>query len=322
MRYIWAAAGPRQWNAERGRYRLGKEEEKMLMTIRQLRVRYGNQVALDIGKPIAFEKGERIGVIGSNGAGKSTLVKALLGLVHYEGNVVTRLKPEQMAVHMQFNEYVTSMPVRYIMEAILDTKIRGNKELQELISFFDFESCLSRRFNALSGGQKQKFTIIMVMFQKAELTFFDEVTSGLDFETRQKLMEKLARWYRDKGDTLVIVSHYYEELEQLADKILILDKGKVVAYGKKEQLFREHCGNVVFIMENNEKNRELSKGFPVLRSPDHLLALSCDSREQERKVMSVLAENNVNFKRSNSDIEMMFMNARERFYSGQGENRI
>ena len=185
MRYIWAAAGPRQWNAERGRYRLGKEEEKMLMTIRQLRVRYGNQMALDIGKPIAFEKGERIGVIGSNGAGKSTLVKALLGLVHYEGNVVTRLKPEQMAVHMQFNEYVTSMPVRYIMEAILDTKIRGNKELQELISFFDFESCLSRRFNALSGGQKQKFTIIMVMFQKAELTFFDEVTSGLDFETRQ-----------------------------------------------------------------------------------------------------------------------------------------
>lgn len=68
MRYIWAAAGPRQWNVERGRYRLGKEEEKMLMTIRQLRVRYGNQVALDIGKPIAFEKGERIGVIGSKGA--------------------------------------------------------------------------------------------------------------------------------------------------------------------------------------------------------------------------------------------------------------
>lgn len=143
----------------------------MLMTIRQLRVKYGNQMALDIEKPVTFEKGERIGVIGSNGAGKSTLVKALLGLVRYEGNVVTQLKPEQMAVHMQFNEYVTSMPVRYIMEAILDTKIKRNRELQELISFFDFEPCLPKRFNALSGGQKQKFTIIMVMFQKAELTF-------------------------------------------------------------------------------------------------------------------------------------------------------
>ncbi|GFI18360.1 daunorubicin/doxorubicin resistance ATP-binding protein DrrA [Lachnospiraceae bacterium] len=294
----------------------------MLMTIRQLRVKYGNQTALDIEKPVTFEKGERIGVIGSNGAGKSTLVKALLGLVRYEGNVITQLKPEQMAVHMQFNEYVTSMPVRYIMEAILDTKIKRNRELQELISFFDFEPCLPKRFNALSGGQKQKFTIIMVMFQKAELTFFDEVTSGLDFETRQKLVEKLARWYRDKGDTLVMISHYYEELEQLADKILILDKGKVVAYGQKEQLFKEYCGNVVFIMENNDKNRQLSKGFPVLKSPEHLLALACDSREQERRAMSVLAENNVNFKRSNSDIEIMFMNARERFYSQMGENRV
>ncbi|MDE6203251.1 MAG: ABC transporter ATP-binding protein, partial [Lachnospiraceae bacterium] len=253
----------------------------MLVTIRRLRVKYGNQVALQIEEPVAFEKGERIGVIGSNGAGKSTLVKALLGLVHYEGNVVTQLKPEQMAVHMQFNEYVTSMPVRYIMETILGTKIKGNKELQELISFFDFEPCLSKRFHALSGGQKQKFTIIMVMFQKAELTFFDEVTSGLDFETRQKLMEKLARWYQDKGDTLVIVSHYYEELEQLADKILILEKGKVAAFGKKEQLFKDYCGSVVFIMENTEKNRKLSEGFPIIKSPEHLLALSCESRAQE-----------------------------------------
>lgn len=299
-----------------------REDKGMMVTIRQLRVKYGSQVALEIDEPVVIEKGERIGVIGSNGAGKSTLVKALLGLVRYEGNVATRLKPEQMAVHMQFNEYVTSMAVRYIMEAILDTKIKENKELQELISFFDFEPCLSRRFNALSGGQKQKFTIIMVMFQKAELTFFDEVTSGLDFETRQKLTEKLARWYRGKGDTLVVVSHYYEELEQLADKILILDKGKVVAYGKKEQLFRDYCGNVVFIMENNEKNRELSEGFPVLKSPEHLLALSCENQAQEREVMSILAENNVNFKRSNSDIEIMFMNAREQFYRRREENRI
>ncbi|MDE7332842.1 MAG: ABC transporter ATP-binding protein [Lachnospiraceae bacterium] len=294
----------------------------MLVTIRRLQVKYGNQVALQIEEPVAFEKGERIGVIGSNGAGKSTLVKALLGLVHYEGNVVTQLKPEQMAVHMQFNEYVTSMPVRYIMETILGTKIKGNKELQELISFFDFEPCLSKRFHALSGGQKQKFTIIMVMFQKAELTFFDEVTSGLDFETRQKLMEKLARWYQDKGDTLVIVSHYYEELEQLADKILILEKGKVAAFGKKEQLFKDYCGSVVFIMENTEKNRKLSEGFPIIKSPEHLLALSCESRAQEREVMSVLAENNVNFKRSNSDIEIMFMNAREQFYRRQEGNRV
>ncbi len=91
----------------------------MLLTIEGMQVRYGRQTALKITSPVTFEKGERIGVIGSNGAGKSTLVKALLGLVPYEGRVATRLKPEQMAVHMQFNEYVSTMPVRCIMETIL-----------------------------------------------------------------------------------------------------------------------------------------------------------------------------------------------------------
>ena len=286
----------------------------MLLTIKQLQVKYGNQVALQIDSPIVFEKGERIGVIGSNGAGKSTLVKSILGLTDYEGRIVTHLKPEQIAVHMQANSYVTTMPVKRIMEMVLNTKIKENKELQDLIVFFEFEGCMSKRFKELSGGQKQKFTIIMIMMQKAEFTCYDEVTSVLDFETRQNMMEKMAEWYRDKEDSLLIVSHYYEELEQLADKILLLDKGKVIAYGKTEELFRTYCGNAIFILQNDESNRKLTKGFRTLKSPAHLLALSCRNREDEGKLISLLVDNDVNFKRSNSDIEIMSINARAQFY--------
>lgn len=284
----------------------------MLLTIKQLQVKYGEQIALQIDEPINFEKGERIGVIGSNGAGKTTLVKALLGLVSYQGKVITQLKPEQMAVHMQSNSYVITMPVKRIMETILNTSIRENKELQELIDFFEFGPCLPKRYNALSGGQKQKFTIIMVMMQKAELTFYDEVTSGLDFETRQKLMEKLVEWYQDKEESLVIVSHYYEELEQLADRILLLDQGRVVACGGVKELFRKYCGDAVYILENSLKNRELTKEFRTLRSPDHLIALSCRNQEEERRILSLFVEHDVNFKRSNSDIEIMSINAKEK----------
>ena len=85
----------------------------------------------------------------------------------------------------------------------------------------------------------------MVMMQKAELTFYDEVTSGLDFESRQKLTEKLVEWYRDKEDSLIIVSHYYEELEQLADKILLLDEGRVIDYGNVKELFLKYSGDAV-----------------------------------------------------------------------------
>lgn len=286
----------------------------MLLTIKQLQVKYGNHTALQINSPLGFEKGERIGVIGSNGAGKTTLVKAILGLTKYEGRIITDLNPEQMAAHMQNNAYVTTMSVKRIMETVLDTKIKENKELQELIAFFEFEKCLSKRYSALSGGQKQKFTIIMVMMQKAELTFYDEVTSGLDFETRQKLMEKMVEWYRDKEDSLIIVSHYYEELEQLADKILLLDQGKVIAYGKTQELFRTYCGDAIFILDNNPVNESLTKGFRALKSPNHLIALACRDKEEERRLLSILVDNDVNFKRSSSDIEIMSINAREQFY--------
>ncbi|MDE7353407.1 MAG: ABC transporter ATP-binding protein [Acetatifactor sp.] len=282
----------------------------MLLSIQNLTVRYGQETALSITEPLQVEEGDRIGVIGSNGAGKTTLIKSILGLTPYQGMIKTRLRPEEMAVHMQFNEYTDAMPVKYIMEAILGTRIAGNARLQELISYFEFEDCLRKKYTKLSGGQKQRFTIILVMMQNAELTFYDEVTSGLDFETRQKLVEKLTEWYRDKPASLVIVSHYYEELEMLADKLLILDKGKVIDYGRKEDLFRKYCGRAVIVTDNCERNRSFLEKYKKLASPAHLLAAACETQEQEEQVSRLLLQNNVNYKRSNSDIEMIYINAR------------
>ena len=254
-----------------------------LLSIQNLTVRYGKDVALQIEEPIVMEEGDRIGVIGSNGAGKSTLIKSILGITAYEGTIETSLKPEEMATHMQFNEYTNTMPVKYIMEAILDTKIGKNKKLSELISYFEFEDCLKKRYSNLSGGQKQRFTIILVMMQEAPLTFYDEVTSGLDFETRQRLMEKLVEWYRDKECGLFVVSHYYEELEQLAEKLLILDKGHVIVFGKKDELFHKYCGKAVFVLDNSVENQKLLANYQKLESPAHLLALPCNDLETERR---------------------------------------
>ena len=285
----------------------------MLLSIQNLTVRYGADTALSITEPLIIEEGDRVGIIGSNGAGKTTLAKSILGLVPYEGTIRTRLRPDQMAVHMQFNEYTDTMPIKYIMEAVLGTKISENKKLQELISYFEFEDCLRKRYPKLSGGQKQRFTIIMVMMQGAALTLYDEVTSGLDFETRQKLVEKLADWYRDKEESLLIVSHYYEELEQLADKLLILDKGHVVDYGRKEELFHKYCGRAVIVTEHSDKNAKILAGYKKLASPAHLLAVSCESEERESELAGLLLKNNVNYKRSNNDIEMIYINAKKNY---------
>lgn len=282
----------------------------MLLSIENLVVRYGTETALDIQSPIRIEEGDRVGVIGSNGAGKTTLIKSVLGLVPYQGVIRTALRPEQMAVHMQFNEYTDAMPVRYIMEAILGTRIARDKKLQELIDFFEFGDCLRKKYTKLSGGQKQRFTIIMVMMQEAALTFYDEVTSGLDFETRQKLVEKLVEWYRGKQESFLMVSHYYEELDQLADKLLILDRGLVIDYGRKDELFRKYCGRAVIIVGHSAENERLLSGFRRLASPAHLIAVPCEDQETERRLSGLLLENNVNYKRSNNDIEILYTNAK------------
>lgn len=292
-----------------------------MITINNLEVKYGKEVALLIKSPIRFEEGDRIGIIGSNGAGKTTLVKAILGLIHYNGSINTTVIPEEMSAHMQFNNYVDTMAVKHIIEAILYTKIKDNKKLKELIEFFDFESCLNKRYSSLSGGQKQRLTIILVLIQDSPITFFDEVTSGLDFETRQQLMNKIEEWYRNKKTTICIVSHYYEELEQLTNKILILEKGRVVDFGKKEDLFSKYCGKSIIILSNTRRNIEITKAFRKIKSPNHLIAISCLNIDEELEISKLLIEKDISFKRSNSDIEIMSINAKlqNQIYSEEGE---
>jgi ABC-2 type transport system ATP-binding protein len=284
-----------------------------MVIINNVQVKYGSQLALSINEPLTFDDGDRIGIIGSNGAGKTTLVKTILGLTNYQGSIVTDLKPEEIAVHMQHNHYVNTMAVKHIMETILNTSIKKNKKLQELITFFDFEESLNKKYSALSGGQKQRLTIILVLIQDSPLVFFDEVTSGLDFETRQRLMSKMGEWYRDKNTTLCVVSHYYEELEQLVNKILILEEGQVVDFGNKDELFRDYCGKTVITIENNKRNEELTKRLIKLKAPNHLIALSCPNNELENEITELLIREDINYKRSNNDIEIMSINAKARF---------
>ena len=292
-----------------------------MVIINNVQVKYGNQLALSIKEPITIGEGDRIGIIGSNGAGKSTFVKTILGLTNYQGSIVTDLKPEEIAVHMQHNHYANTMAVKHIMETILNTSIKKNNKLQDLITFFDFEECLNKKYSALSGGQKQRLTIILVLIQDSPLVFFDEVTSGLDFETRQRLMSKMGDWYRNKNTTLCVVSHYYEELEQLVNKILILEEGQVVDFGNKDDLFRNYCGKTVITIENNEKNAQITKKFMKLEAPDHLIALSCSNQELEKEITDLLNKEDINYKRSNNDIEIMSINAKVKFHENKKGDR-
>ena len=281
-----------------------------MINIENLEVKYGNKKALSIEK-LNIKKGKKIGVIGSNGAGKSTLIKALLEIVNYTGDIKKDIDTKDIAVHMQFNNYAETVSVKDIIELVIGDKIENNKIVQELIDFFDFKDSLNKKYNILSGGQKQRLTLILVMASNSPLTIFDEVTSGLDFETRQKLMKKLKEWYEDKDTTLILVSHYYEELENLVDKLLILDKGEVIAYGNKKDLFKKYCGNVVFIVNNTKNNHDLFKKEELVEISKEKLAIVCSDKKEEQRVINKLIEEDMDFTRTKSDIELIVSLARK-----------
>ncbi|MDI9498301.1 MAG: ABC transporter ATP-binding protein [Bacillota bacterium] len=280
-----------------------------MIDITNLRVRYGETIAVDLREAIHIERGERIGIIGSNGAGKTSLVNALLGLIPAEGRFHVGVPRSEIGVHMQINSYAETMPVRVIIETVLGAPLRRLPLVQELIDFFNFEGSLGKSYRKLSGGQKQRLTLIMVLAMEQPLVFFDEVTSGLDYETRQRLIDKLISWYDARETTLVMISHYYEELENLVDRILYLEEGQLVAFGRKHELFRRYCGRTIITLANSPEHLPLIAGFERLVSPEHLLAVSCGDTEAEARLTARLREHNIDYRRSSSDIEIMSINA-------------
>ena len=287
-----------------------------MLTLDGVKVTFKDKTALDLGRMVEIADNDRVGVIGSNGAGKTTLIKSILGIVNYQGNIKRGIGVDKIAVHMQQNEYIDTVPLSIILEMLIGGPIKENKKIMEMIEFFEFESCLKKRWKHLSGGQKQRFTLILVMCSESPLTLLDEVTSGLDFETRQKLMKKLTQWYKERNTTLLVTSHYYEELEHLVNKILYLDKGKVVDFGNKDELFRKYCGKAVILCEENDAVKEILKNHRQIIAPEGMMALRCDEKEDEIAVSEALSSINVNYRRSNNDIELMTINAKAVYYGG------
>ena len=179
----------------------------------------------------------------------------------------------------------------------------------DLIKFFDFEKLLKKTFKQLSGGEKQKLTLILVMWQNSSVTIFDEVTTGLDFVTRQSLMEKIVEYYEDKPTTVLMVSHYYEELENICDTLLYLHEGKVLFHGKKKDMFSKYCTDSVVLTDKNEITESLIPENIRLKAMDNKIAAGFDDISSEKTLINKLVDNNQNFERLNDSIELTVLNA-------------
>ncbi|MFD7959188.1 ATP-binding cassette domain-containing protein [Streptomyces zaomyceticus] len=211
---------------------------------------YGTVRALD-GIDLTVRRGETVALLGRNGAGKSTAVSLLLGLDEPDGGRVELFggTPEQavasgrVGAMLQEGRATPRVTVREVVSFVART-YPSPMPVAEALALAGLTDFAERRVGRLSGGQAQRVRFAIALVGNPELIVLDEPTTALDVEARQEFWEAM-RGYARRGNTVLFSTHYLEEADAYADRIVVLDAGRIVADGTGEDLKRAAGGNLV-----------------------------------------------------------------------------
>jgi ABC-2 type transport system ATP-binding protein len=221
-----------------------------IISVRNLRKTYGSVVAVD---GISFEvaEGEIFGFLGPNGAGKTTTVECLQSLRQPDsGEIRVGLDPRHQAQELrrrigsQLQE--SALPDRIKVWEALDLFASVSPDAadwQVLLKQWGLEEKRKSSFHSLSGGQRQRLFIALALVNNPRVVFLDEMTTGLDPAARRVAWD-LIRAIRKKGTTVVLVTHFMDEAENLCDKVVVVDRGKIVAEDTPQRLINRFAGEV------------------------------------------------------------------------------
>ena len=225
--------------------------------LRDLYKSYGPVMALN-GLNLKVPKGSLYGLLGPNGAGKSTALRIICTLLspdsgHVEvggHNVLleekeTRRRLGYVAQDVAIDKILTGRELLQLQGDLyhLDKKYK-KKRIEELIERLDMNEWIDRRCGSFSGGMKRRLDLSSGLLHEPELLILDEPTVGLDIESRSVIWG-LLKELRNNETTILLSSHYLEEVDELADEMAIIDKGKVIASGKPDDLKKELGGDRV-----------------------------------------------------------------------------
>jgi lipooligosaccharide transport system ATP-binding protein len=219
-----------------------------LIEARKLTKRYGEFVAVD-GIEFTVARGETFGFLGPNGAGKSSTMR-MIGAVSpaSDGTLcVLGLDPDRDGPAIR--QRLGVVPQEDNLDQELDVgenlQVYGRffglprdeirRRIDELLEFVQLSDRREARVDSLSGGMKRRLTIARALVNEPELILLDEPTTGLDPQARHALWDRLYR-LKQRGVTLVLTTHYMDEAEQLCDRLVIMDRAKIVAEGSPREL--------------------------------------------------------------------------------------
>jgi ABC-2 type transport system ATP-binding protein len=250
---------------------------KSIVTVNHLRKQYGTTVAVD-DVSFSIAEGEVFGIIGPNGAGKTTTVECISGLrVPDSGSTtVYDLNPKDDREELRKRVGVQ------LQESSLPPRIKVGEALELFASFYprpldpnDLLESLgiaqkrNARFKQLSGGQKQRLSLALALIGNPKIAILDELTTGLDPEARRETWELIER-IRDRGVTVILVTHYMDEAERLCDRVALINQGKVIAIDTPAALAAREGGGVrmQFVPSGPVDDKDLT-ALPGVTSVEH-----------------------------------------------------
>lgn len=219
-----------------------------VVEIENLVKRYKELVALD-HLNLSVEKGEVFGLLGPNGSGKTTAINCILALLSFDKGSVKvfgeEIQPDSYNVKRQigvvlqnvavFEELTVQENIDYFCGLYIKDKALRKKYVEEAIVFSGLEDFRKFLPEKLSGGLLRRLNIACGIAHKPKLIILDEPTVAVDPQSRNRILEGIQR-LNQEGATIIYTSHYMEEVEQICSRIAILDKGRCVASGTKEEL--------------------------------------------------------------------------------------
>lgn len=271
---------------------LKKQNDKSMIVAKGLRKVYGDFVAVD-GIDFEVKQGEAFGLLGPNGAGKSTTMRMIASTSMRSGGELEILGKDPNKHGPEIRAHLGVVPQQdnldrelkvwenlYIYGRYfgLSRKFMKNK-IEELIEFAQLEEKRNSKTEDLSGGMKRRLTIARALVNEPDILMLDEPTTGLDPQARHVLWDRLFR-LKEQGVTLVITTHYMDEAEQLCDRLVVMDKGRIMAEGSPAELIKQYSSKEVLeVRFGSSANNDAAKQIEGLGDrtevlPDRILIYS------------------------------------------------
>lgn len=291
-----------------------ERKEKAVIQVKDLVKRYKELTALDhFG--LEIEEGEIFGLLGPNGSGKTTTINCILSLLKYEEGSIRifgkEMKPDsydlkkQIGVVMQnvavFDELTVYENIDYFCGLYVKDKKLRRPYVEEAVEFVGLEEFCKFYPKKLSGGLLRRLNIACGIAHKPKLIFFDEPTVAVDPQSRNRILEGITQ-LRDQGATIVYTSHYMEEVEQICTRIAIMDRGKGIAIGTKEELKKMIKNTETITIDvpglsdaHLKKIQELPQAYNVTYENSQLKIYFSGGEHNLIEVLNYLNGNNVSY---------------------------